>query len=105
MRLVVVARRLYRVGERASVMSRQASGLYGSGLESEDWYLLRDVLIEYTQQKTAAAFTRLPQRLQTGHVGQEIAAYLNTGDHSRRANAIAMMAPGMTNVFLLLEKA
>lgn len=86
-------------------MSELPSGLYGSGLEREDWYLLKDVLIEYTQEDTAAAFLRLPMRLQSCQIGLEIAAYLNTGDRSRRANAIAMMAPGMTNVFLLLEKA
>ena len=86
-------------------MSKQVDGLYGSGLEREDWYLLKDVLIEHTREKTAAAFARLPQRLQASRIGLEIAGYLNTGDRSRHGNAITLMAPGMTNVFLLLEKA
>lgn len=86
-------------------MSHDIGGLYGSGLERDDWYLLRDVLIEYSQQGAAAAFAKLPERLKASPVGLEIAAYLDTGDKARRTQAIASMAPGMTNVFLLLEKA
>lgn len=85
-------------------MSHVKNGLYGSGLERDDWYLLRDVLIEYSQQGTAAAFAKLPERLKASPVGLEIAAYLRAGDHSRHDSAVALMAPGMNNVYLLLEK-
>lgn len=86
-------------------MSSQQAGLYGSGLTRDDWYLLKDVLVEYSRDDMAAAFARVPHYLRASSVGQEIEAYLHTGDDARRDNAIALMAPGMTNVWLLLEKA
>ena len=85
-------------------MSHDTSGLYGSGLERDDRYLLRDVLLESSTEKTAASFARLPQRLKASPVGLEIAAYLCAVDYSRHDGAVALMAPGMNNVYLLLEK-
>lgn len=67
--------------------------------------MLKDVLIEYSRDDIEAAFARLPQYLRASSVGQEIEAYLRTGDYTRRDNAIALMAPGMSNVWLLLDKA
>lgn len=85
-------------------MSNTGTGLYGSGFARDDWYMLKNVLIEYSREDIEAGFVRLPPRLRGSSVGQEIEAYLRTGDAARRDHAVALMAPGMSNVMLLLEK-
>lgn len=98
-------KRLYRAAERVLHMSNAGAGLYRSGLERDDWYALKNVLIEYSLEDTKAAFERLPSRLQASTVGARIREYVQSGEPARREDAVALMAPGMSNVELLLEKA
>jgi hypothetical protein len=80
-------------------------GLYRSGLERADWYALRDVLIVYDMARQRREYGRLPLSARQSRPGIELRRYLDTAATSHLDAAIALMAPGMANVILLLEKA
>ena len=75
-------------------MTFSENDIYGSGLNREDWYLLRDAVLfaSHNSPVTAAAstgFDALPDRLRSHEVGQIVASHVIDGSmHLLRKHAV-----------------
>jgi len=87
---------------------RLMSGLYGSGLKREDWYLLKDAVLGAAIHKGGSGciwYTKLPDRLKRHEVGQLVYKHLYKKDGSALDKAAKNLVPGADKEWLVLMKA
>jgi hypothetical protein len=90
-------------------MTARDDDLYGSGLTRRDWYALREVFLPLAMpsgfQAASQRFSSLTTAQRSSSVGTLLVRYFRTQEDAILEEALALMAPGASQVWLLLDKA
>ena len=79
-------------------------GLYGTGLETEEWHLLREAILCAAYRKGPSAYENLPDNLKQHEIGRLIYKHLYEHDKSALNKAAEKMVTDPSTAWLALMK-